>query len=319
MLFSDRQFQNRTLWNEKFSRFNWVPEQFDEDREIDWSPVWSLTHNNFRYVPTAYCYYGYSRQKRAWFTRADANGCAAGNSPAEAILQGFMELVERDSVALWWYNRLKRPGVELAGFDEPYFQKLLAHYQTLNRDLWVLDISSDLNIPAFAAISRRNDKPVEDIMFGFGAHFDPKVAILRALTELNQMIPWTGLTPKNRPELGEAMAWWSTATVANQPYLTPDKNLPPKIQADYPKLWSDDLYTDVLNCVQIVQAKGLETLVLDQTRPDTGLHVVKVIVPGLRHFWARFGPGRLYDVPVQMGWLTEPLTEEQLNSNPMFL
>jgi len=46
--------------------------------------------------------------------------------------------------------------------------------------------------------------------------------------------------------------------------------------------------------------------------------VAKVIVPGLRHFWARFAPGRLYDVPVQMGWLRESLKEEDLNPIPMF-
>ncbi|BAF60458.1 MAG: hypothetical protein K6T66_14980 [Peptococcaceae bacterium] len=46
--------------------------------------------------------------------------------------------------------------------------------------------------------------------------------------------------------------------------------------------------------------------------------VVKVVVPGLRHFWARFAPGRLYDVPAGMGWLKEPLREEDLNPIPMF-
>ena len=36
----------------------------------------------------------------------------------------------------------------------------------------------------------------------------------------------------------------------------------------------------------------MEMLVLDQTRPEIGLPVVKVVVPGLRHFWAplRAGP-----------------------------
>jgi len=47
--------------------------------------------------------------------------------------------------------------------------------------------------------------------------------------------------------------------------------------------------------------------------------VVKVIVPGLRHFWPRFAPGRLYDIPVQLGWLSEPLSEAQLNPVAMFL
>ena len=63
---------------------------------------------------------------------------------------------------------------------------------------------------------------------------------------------------------------------------------------------------------------GLETLVLDQTRPDIGLKVIKVYIPGLRHFWARFASGRLYDVPVKLGWLPQPLSEEELNPIPMF-
>lgn len=94
--------------------------------------------------------------------------------------------------------------------------------------------------------------------------------------------------------------------------------MPLKTQVDYADNWSDDLYVDVMNCVKMAKAKGLETLVLDQTRPDLGLHVVRVIVPGLRHFWPRFGPGRLYDIPVQMGWLEKSKTEAQLNPQPIF-
>jgi ribosomal protein S12 methylthiotransferase accessory factor len=59
--------------------------------------------------------------------------------------------------------------------------------------------------------------------------------------------------------------------------------------------------------------------VLDQTRPDLGVPVVKVIVPGLRHFWARFGPGRLYDVPVELGWLDAPTAEADLNPTAVFV
>jgi ribosomal protein S12 methylthiotransferase accessory factor len=63
----------------------------------------------------------------------------------------------------------------------------------------------------------------------------------------------------------------------------------------------------------------MEMLVLDQSRPDIGLKVVKVIVPGLRHFWRRLGSGRLYEVPVQLGWLDTSLREEQLNPYPMWM
>jgi ribosomal protein S12 methylthiotransferase accessory factor len=76
---------------------------------------------------------------------------------------------------------------------------------------------------------------------------------------------------------------------------------------------------DVRRCQRIVEARGMEMIVLDQTRPEIGLPVVKVIVPGLRHFWARFAPGRLYDVPVRLGWIARSTPEEELNPIPMFL
>jgi oxazoline/thiazoline synthase len=47
-------------------------------------------------------------------------------------------------------------------------------------------------------------------------------------------------------------------------------------------------------------------------KPDVEVNVVRVIVPGLRHFYRRFGPGRLYDVPVKLGLLDRPLPESEL-------
>ncbi|HSH05602.1 MAG TPA: TOMM precursor leader peptide-binding protein [Anaerolineae bacterium] len=316
-LFSQRQYQNRAHWNKIGEMFSWVGQPFNEDATIDWSPVWSLTHGQQKFVPTPFCYYGYPWQGQPQFTRADSNGCAAGNTREEAILQGFMELVERDAVALWWWNRLPRPGVDLNSFDDPYFAELLDHFHQRGRELWALDLTSDFGIPAFTAISRRTDHPTEDIIFGFGAHFDPKIALLRALTEHNQFIPNAYIPPNATPHV--IYDWFRHATATNQPYLPPAPNLPLKKAADYPHHWSNDIRDDIHQCIQIAAQNDLETLVLDQTRPDTGLHVVKVIIPNIRHFWARFAPGRLYDVPVKMGWLSTPTAETDLNPNLMFV
>ena len=326
--FSEEQYQNRKQWNIQCKGwFQKVPEPFDETRVIHWTPVWSLTAQDFKYLPTAYCYYGYAESDSfdsldCW---ADSNGCAAGNTIEEAILQGFMELVERDCVALWWYNRLSRPQVDLDSFEKPYFEQLKKYYQNLDRDLWVLDITSDLNIPCFAAISARKDREVEDIILGYGAHFDPEIAISRALTEVNQILPNVlsfkddGTT--NYPPSADILAlkWWQTATLINQPYLVPNNEVLSKKSSDYFQLASDDLLEDVKLCQQIVEKNDMELLVLDQTRSDIGLRVVKVIVPGMRHMWKRLGLGRLYDIPVKMGWLKESLTEDKLNPFPMWM
>lgn len=323
LCFSERQYRNREALNAEVATLaQWVPAPFDEAQEIEWTPVWSLTQQTFKVLPTAYCYYGYPPGKSA-FCRADSNGNAAGNTVEEAILQGFMEVVERDSVALWWYNRVQRPGVDLDSFAESYFGALRAHYQSIGRTLWVLDVTTDLEIPAFAALSRRTDQARDDVLFGFGAHFDSRIGILRALTEMNQILPTVlrmEQDSQGRPIHPDklAMQWWQNATLENQPYLVPRPDSPLKVAADYPCRWSDDLLKDVNTCAEIVERKGMELLVLDQTRPDVGLRVVKVIVPGLRHYWPRFGPGRLYDVPVQQDWLTGPMTEAQLNPFPIF-
>jgi len=325
MSFSEKQYQHREEWNANNQGwFQKVPEPFDETRIIDWTPVWSLTAQDFKYLPTGYCYYGYSQSEPldCW---ADSNGCAAGNTIEEAILQGFMELVERDCVALWWYNQLVKLSVNLESFNEPYFEQLKQYYEGLNRELWVLDITSDLNIPCFAAISPRKEREVEDILLGYGAHFDPKIAISRALTEVNQILPNVlsfkedGTTIYNSSADPLAVKWWQTARLSNQSYLVPDSKIIPKKSNDYLQLASDDLLEDVKLCQRIVESKGMEMLVLDQTRPDIGLRVAKVIIPGMRHMWKRLGAGRLYDVPVSMGWLKEALTEDELNPFPMWM
>lgn len=314
---SDSQYANRDEINKnRQAAHDWIPQRFDPSQTLDWTPVWSLTEQRHKYLPTAFCYYNYPLPKGQRFCRTDSNGNAAGNTLEEAILQGFMELVERDSVALWWYNRLHRPAVDLTTFEESYFVELQAFYAENHRELWVLDLTADLGIPAFAGVSRRTVGDSERLILGFGAHLDPTIAILRALTEVNQLGLELDKVPDDQLD-GDAKLWLVEATLENQSYLAPDANQPRKTAKDYAQRWSNDIRDDVITCVEIVKQAGLETLVLDQTRPDIGLNVVKVIVPGMRHFWSRFGSGRLYDVPVKLDWLTSPTAEAQMNSMAM--
>jgi len=39
----------------------------------------------------------------------------------------------------------------------------------------------------------------------------------------------------------------------------------------------------------------------------------------MRHCKPRFGAGRLYEVPVGMGWIDRPLTEHEINREPLVL
>lgn len=316
-LFHQTQIQQRDRWNEEHGLFQFVCEPFDNHAELDWTPVWSLSRQRHRLLPTSLLYFGAPREPGPLSLRADSNGNAAGTSIEDAVLQGLLEVVERDAVALWWYNRTRQPGIDLSSFHDSWINDLVEVYQGLGREVWALDVTADLGVPTIVALSRRVDQPAEDIMLGFGAHLDPHIALRRALTEMNQLMP--AVIDEYQSTDPDALHWWRHATIQNQPYLVPDPSASPRTPADYQIGPSQDLREDVEIIHSGLRSLGLELLVLDQTRPDIGLPVVKVIVPGMRHFWARFAPGRLYDGPVRLGRVPRPTRYENLNPLPLFV
>lgn len=322
--FSDEQYEHRVEWNAHLNcPLHIVPEPFDVTEQYDWSTAWSLSEDRPRLLPSGYAWFGHPDVEKSFYCVIDSNGNASGNTYGEAVLQGFSEIVERDSVAIWWYNRLRRPSLDLDTLHDPYIDTLREFYAGMDRSLWLLDITADLGIPAFTAVSHRRNHPVQDVLIGFGAHLDPRMAAMRALTEVNQFLP----AIERRDEDGNTrylsddpatLEWWQNTTLEGDPWLCPDEHQRPTRIGDFEELVSDDIAQNVQTCLDRAHRSSLEVIALDQSRPEMQLPVVKVIVPGMRHFWRRIGAGRLFDVPVQMGWLDRPLGAEQLNPKSVF-
>jgi len=143
------------------------------------------------------------------------------------------------------------------------------------------------------------------MMLGFGAHLNPEIALSRALTEMNQFLP--AILDRKPPPL-------TSAPLKDDSFCRPAAAVTAKSLRDFSRLDKGDLSENIQTCVRLAKRRKIEVLILDQTRSDVGLPVVKVLAPGLRPFWARFAPGRLFETPVNMGWLKVPLKEEQLNA-----
>jgi oxazoline/thiazoline synthase len=300
-LFSEAQFRTRHQPQPPGS--HQVPEPIDPSAKIEWSPAWSLRDSKFRYLPTGMMYFFYQGE------HTDSNGCAAGNTREEAIVQGFLELVERDAYAIWWYNRLRRAEVDLGQFDDSYVRDLKTQFADHGRKVWVLDVTSDLGVPTYVAMMHWMKNGQENIEFGSGAHFDRRIALLRALTELSQFlsIGLMGGGSGEKPTLDGV----TPLKLENYPFLLPATHRvdSPELGIDVPL---DSVREQVEASIEVARRAGHDFMVLDQTRPDVEVPVVRVIVPGLRHFYRRFAPGRLYDVPVQLGLLEKPLQEGEL-------
>jgi ribosomal protein S12 methylthiotransferase accessory factor len=77
-----------------------------------------------------------------------------------------------------------------------------------------------------------------------------------------------------------------------------------------------DLKELIEECCRKIENCGHEVILFDMTRREIGVPVVRAIIPGLRHREPRLAPGRLFDVPVRMGWLRETCAEGALRESP---
>ncbi|WP_432726772.1 TOMM precursor leader peptide-binding protein [Variovorax sp. W6] len=273
-----------------------------------WTPAWSLTADERRYLPLAFCFANAPAQSQ-FHAGWTSNGCAAGNTREEAILQGFLELVERDAAAVWWYGRHRRPAIGLDSLPGEILQRI---ERTCGPrwERWVLDITHDFGIPVVVAVGRHLDTGAWAI--GFGCSPDRALACERALTEMSQLIaagksfavPATGGADGAKGEEQGAPGFLVPAGTA------------PSSGASAART---DIAGEIRRCVGIAASLGLETIVLDHTRPDLPLCTVKVVVPGLCHIWPELGNPRLYRVPVALGWRDTPVREGDLNPQALYV
>ncbi|RQR61186.1 bacteriocin biosynthesis cyclodehydratase [Burkholderia sp. Bp9126] len=307
--FSERQFDARDTINALTRDVRkQVPPRFTARDVIDWTPAWSLVSGKRHLVPLSYCYAETPGSAQADVACVhNPNGCAAGSTLDEAILQGMLELIERDAVAIWWYNQVPRPGIDLASFEEPYFDALVREYETLGWRLWALDVTQDLSVPAVAALA---ENPANGrFSIGFGCHLDARIAVQRALTEVNQLLDLAADAPHP----------WDRDKLSETGFLYPASDVCLTTGSTWPPIDAATLPAAIAHCVGKIAAAGMDVLVVDKTRPDIGLSVAQVIAPGLCHFWPRFGARRLYDVPVHLGWCERAHDESELNKALLFL
>ncbi len=308
--FSLRQYREREAWRKKGS-VAYVPDPYEADRPIDWTPAWSLTQRRWRLVPSAFVYYSYPEEGGGDICHGCSNGVAAGNCLEEAIMQGFFELVERDAVAMWWYHRLRKPAVDLHRFDSPFALAVDAALDELGLKLEVLDLTHDLGIPVFSANLFNGKEDGRFQAMGLGCHRRPDIALERALSELGQC--W------KMAERDTYSLQFQDTPLSREPFLRADPRQRPRSAPDFPWKGREDFREDIEDAVELLRIRGLEMLVMDLTRPDVGFPVARVIVPGLVHFRPRFGCRRLFEVPGAAGWIDREAGEEDLNPVPFYL
>lgn len=282
----------------------WVS-KYEDDISLHWLQGWSLARNEPVYFPAAHCLANTPFADHV-YSLYSHNGNAAGVTTEEAILQGVLELIERDAVAIWWYNQIPRPEISIDILPDNY-RNIITATLDAEWDYWLLDLTHDIPVTTCVAVGRH--KTSEKFVLGFGCHLEPAIAAQRALTEMYQLI-----TIKDK-----VSGPFDFDKLSAHPFLMPKRKTAKKIALDFNYYSETNIKNDILFIMELLKKSGLELCVVNYSRPDLPLHTVKVIVPGLCHMWPQLANKRLYQVPVDLGWLSKPLNEHELNPMNLYL
>jgi ribosomal protein S12 methylthiotransferase accessory factor len=218
------------------------------------------------------------------------NGLASGNTPAEAVLHGLCEVVERDACALWEHRSPADQAatrIDLGTVDAPAVTGLIERFSVTGVPVEVWDVTGDIGIPAFRAMIF--DEASDPLLYpmgaalGAGCHPDRDVALCRALTEAAQ----SRLTAiaGSRDDLARADYGADQVEKAMAYHRLVRADGAGRADArSIPSLSTDTIDGDVEVVLDRLGTAGLrQAIVVDLSDPegDVPISVVRVIVPGL--------------------------------------
>jgi len=255
---------------------------YNHDRDIHW--VWGcdLTSDEDILVPACAVYHPYHLDD-VFLMETHTNGIAAGNTMEEAVIHSLAELIERDAWSITRYSCDYSDALLIE--DDPsnhFIINIFDKFENASIEIVAKDITSDIGVPVIAAFSRDLVYPTMKPIDGFGAHLDPRVAMIRSLLEIVTtralLIQKLGIEGMCEP----VTAYLGDNIDNDDPrfYAYNQKGLR-DIEVDY----AEDILLDVQNIIGKLGARGLDTVIaVDLTRHDTGIPTVRMIVPGLETY-----------------------------------
>jgi YcaO-like protein with predicted kinase domain len=217
------------------------------------------------------------------FFQANTNGLASGNHPAEAVLHAACELIERDATALWWHRtRVSREArcIDLGSVADQACRSVLGKYKRAGVDVTVWDTTTDIGIASFlCAVHDAEGHPYPEL--GAGCHPCREIALLRALTEAAQAR--TTFISGSRDDLPRG-DYTPSAVAARLEHFRALEGISRggMSLSEVPNFSSDTIAEDLDHVVKGLVAAGMDDMaVVDLTREEIGIPVVRALIPGL--------------------------------------
>jgi ribosomal protein S12 methylthiotransferase accessory factor len=261
---------------------------FFEKLQLSWTPAFNLTRGQSMLIPFDWFY-----------TINEFNGTSAGNCMEEALCQGICEVVERHVSALISRNRMTIPLIQPESATDPMVKDMLAKYAKAGIRLFISDFTLDTGIPTVAVLAHDPSTfpKKSEIVWTAGTTPSPEKALSRALTEVAQL---AGDFNTGANYVASGLPKFKSLDEADY-IIHPEKMIPLQ---DLPDISSNNIKTEVENCVSMLARKNLDVISVETTHPLLKVPAFYTLVPGA-HFRER-------SMGASMGLFTAKMITEQM-------
>jgi len=251
---------------------------------VAWVKGVELNSMDETWVPASAVFHPYVAKSDLALFRTSTNGLAAGNHLEEAILHGMCEVIERDAWSLAEGRRKINGNVEVP--EHGRVRDLYDSFTSKGIEVHLKNLTSDIGVPTIAAAT--DDVEMQDpalLTLGIGCHLNPEVAAVKALLEVAQSRLTQIHGAREDTVRGEhtRKLGYERMKRINAMWLTEEGDR--LSLSDLPNRETDDIFDDLQVVRTQLNSRGLNsTVVVNLTRRDLDIPVVRVIVPGLEIF-----------------------------------
>ncbi len=253
-----------------------------DSAEIAWVSSFEMFRGEEIWVPACEVFYPYYPQDDLQLYKFHTNGIASGNTIEEAILHGLLELIERDAWSL--AEDRNRASSEVVS-DDPnsVSYKLIKKFEDQGIVIRLKNLTSDLGITTIGASADEiTTKNPEMLTIGVGTHLDPEIAAIRAITEVAQSRATHIHGTKINAQLQKAtleMGYDKIKAINHMWFSSSEKNTN---LSEMENLSTPFVLDDIEVVLEKLVERGFDMVICsDLTRPEIGIPVVRMTVPGL--------------------------------------
>lgn len=292
------------------------------DIKFHWEKVYSVLDNKHFYLPSQFIYNSFEEDEY-YIRQPISTGASTWSSNAGAILGGIYEIIERDSFMIFYLNKLSPPKVDLNQIKDKEIHYILEKFNRYKLKVYVLDITSDLNVPTFLTVLIDKTGVGPAISVGNNTNFNINKAIKGSLLEAYKVRLWLrykktifSINPDARKEINtnfllkRGFLWYNKKMINKINFFIKSNKI--SNLNKYKEKSKLSIVDSLKEVIQILSEKEYSVFIKDLTNnnfPIYNFKTFKVIIPELHPLYLREGfkydtGERLTEVPKILGYKT---------------